>query len=111
MKKLLTIIALLISSICFAQKAKTETPTHEYKKIAVIGLDDLNNFGEALSQWKRLVMFDPNTTPEEKVNTFRTIDAYTNSLSTKVKIDSVQTDIVKVIAPPKNKKLVINETH
>jgi len=97
MKKLIIAALLFISISSFAQ----ENPV--YRKFVPIETKDMDNFFMALENWKRLVIYDPKSTPESKIKTSQDLDAYILDLAYRIKLDSVRIDSAKVIAKPKKK--------
>jgi len=103
MKKSLIIIALTLFSVVSFAQTKTPDQKPKYQKFVKIEVSDMTNFIQSLEQWKRLVIYDPKATPDDKVRTIQNLDGYILQLTTRVKVDSLRTDSVKV-APPSKKK-------
>lgn len=92
----LTILFLLISSFAFSQGTvqvsdgtDIKNAKLEYKKIVIITPEQANAFFEALIQWKRLQVYDPESTPEIIVQRIKSIDSFMTELSKTIKVDSV----------------------
>jgi hypothetical protein len=105
MKFILASLLIIISISSFAQAKKDTVQVQKpvYKKVIKLDVQDFNTLTEALSQWKRLSMYDPQTEPEQKVRIYKDIEAYLITLMKKVQVDSVQ--ILNVTGfPPVKKK-------
>lgn len=100
MKKLLLILILLIPVFAFCQPPK-EHPKPVYNKFIPIQQMDKTVFFDALNQWKRLVMYDPTLSSEQKVKTYQDIETYMVDLLRRVRIDSVRVDTVAIKNPKK----------
>jgi len=94
MKKLLLILLLSIPVIGFSQ-VKVDTPKPVYKKVIVLEVNDVNICINGLNELKRLVMYEPNTTADQKVEAYKNIETYISELNKRIKLDSVK------IEPPK----------
>ena len=90
MKRVVLIILLLLPVLCWAQK-NSEAPKNlpQYKKIVVIDLPDAKIMLNALEQWKRLAIYDPEPDSDAKIGTYKELDAFIKKIRGKLKIDSV----------------------
>lgn len=102
MKTLLTILIVCAFTTVFAQtkdKAAIKSPAKKvkYQKFIAIDPGDMQVVIEALNQWKRLQMFDPATTGENKVATYKNLESYATELLKRIRLDSimVKMDTVK----------------
>lgn len=99
MKTILTFLLIIASFTTFAQAKKDTTKVKPvYKKVVTLDLADFNTFTEALQQWKRLAMYDPSQPAEQKVRVYQDIEAYSQILFQKIKVDSIE------VKPPVKKK-------
>lgn len=90
-KTILTLVISGIVAIGFAQKAsvKKDTAKVKYDYFAKLPVQDVQQYFGILNEYKRLVIYDPNATPEQKINIQQGIDKYLKTLNEKVKIDSL----------------------
>ncbi len=95
MKKLIIITLLFLPALAIAQKA--DTTKVQYEKFVKINLADFQTFINALEQWKRLEVYDPKGTDQDKVKRVKDIDAYIKGMETRLKIDSA------IVTKPKKK--------
>lgn len=97
-KAFLSIALLFITGILFAQQKP------KYKKNVIIPVEDFSNFKVAMEQWKRLCVYDPSLSAEEKIKTIQQIEAYGNKWGTILKIDSVLVKSDSVVNKQKKSK-------
>ena len=98
------ILLLCITSAAFAQQKPKETPPKpEYEKFVKLSPRDVQNFFEALQQWKRLAVYDPTSTPEAQVQTYKSVEAYALELGRRLKLDSALIKPDSVVTPKKKK--------
>lgn len=90
MKKLLFIL-LMFPVLAFGQYMKKEEKT-TYKKVAVVDLKDLEICVNGLTELKRLLIYEPTTTSDQKVESFKNIESYIADLQKRIKIDSVKVE-------------------
>lgn len=108
MKTLLTILIVCVFTTVFAQTKETaykkqlhkhieelNSPAKkvQYQKFIAIDPGDMQVVIEAFNQWKRLQMFDPATTGENKVATYKNLENYTTELLKRVRLDSIMVKI------------------
>lgn len=92
MKKTFLTLALSgIVAICFAQKAsvKKDTAKVKYDYFAKLPVQDVQQYFGILTDYRRLITYDPNQTSDQKINMQIGIDKYLKTLNEKVKIDSL----------------------
>jgi hypothetical protein len=101
MKKI-CILLILISTLCAAQeKPKPESP--KYEKFVKLDPRDIQTFIEALNQWKRLVLYDPQLRPDQQVESYKSIEQYAAGIILRVKLDSALIRKDSVDIKPKKK--------
>jgi cell division protein FtsL len=87
------VIALILTIICLSAQAQKKDVPHEtkkYEKRVVIQVSDYQNLLQALSQYKRLCVYDPAQTAGEKVVLIQNIESYTLDLQNRIRVDSVE---------------------
>ena len=92
MKKTILIIALvLISALTFAQSKKdtAKAVPVKYNYFIVVPAADFQQLQQTALEFKRLQMYDPQTTAEQKVQMFKGIETYFKALPGRLKVDSV----------------------
>lgn len=94
-KTILAILLIAFATAAFAQKA-TKQPVKkdtivQYQKFVKVPLEDYSNLVHGAMQWKALIIYNPNISPDEIVMTIKTLEEYLgkNGFQSRVKIDSV----------------------
>lgn len=109
MKKLILILLLSIPIMALSQSGATKgtSPKNSpilnveglvtgskvsYQKIAVLNLkeQDVKNYFDVLNEYKRLLLYEPNLTSDQKIQSYKNIDNFINEMVKQVKIDSVK---------------------
>ena len=94
MKKLILLLIIILptSAICsYAQeKAKPDTAKAKYNYTVTIPARDYQQIAGSLNDYKRLQMYDPMASPDQKVKMFQAIEQYLKELPTRVKLDSAK---------------------
>lgn len=62
-------------------------PVYDY--FAKLPVQDAQQYFSILTDYRRLITYDPNQTPEQKINMQQGIDKYLKTLNEKIKIDSL----------------------
>lgn len=70
-----------------AKKDTVKKPKYEY--FVVIPVSDYQQIFGALTEYKSLQMYNPNSDDKAKVQLFKTVEAYLKELPTRIKLDSV----------------------
>jgi hypothetical protein len=101
--KFIILSLLLIASLsAYSQvKPKEHKPKHSYRKVIVVEVQDFNTLTEALQQWKRLSMYDPQKKAEQKVQDYQLIEQYASTFMSRIKVDSVKISIDTIPKPKK----------
>lgn len=73
-----------------ATKLVTPKDTAKYNYFARVPASDYQTVASSLNEYKRLQIYDPNTTDAQKVQLFKNIEAYLKDLPKRVQIDSVK---------------------
>ncbi len=99
MRKLIITIALAVVAIAVQAQPKPVQTTQatKYTKYVAIQPQDAQSFLDALNQWERLVIYDPNLDDKSKVAAQVNLRAYIKRLSTTLKLDSVRVDTVAIV--------------
>ena len=92
MKKTVITVAVMLSSfaVMAQSSAKKDTAKTKYDYFVVLPASDFNQIASSLNEYKRLQMFDPNSSDKQKVELFQGIEGYIKALQTRIKIDSVK---------------------
>lgn len=99
MKKLILLISIVfLTGIAYAQ----EKP--KYKKNVIIPVEDFGNLKTSIDQWKRLCVYDPSLSAEQKVGMIQNLESYTNTLLSIVRLDSVMIKPDSVVVSKSKKK-------
>lgn len=102
MKKTILMIVLLISAICSRgqNKAQWETESRpdtaktskaKYNYFVKVPVQDYQQLANALNEYKRLSIYDPQVSDAQKVQLFKNIESYLKELPGRLKLDSVKT--------------------
>lgn len=100
MKK--SILIALLSAGLLSAAAQTKTPAKadsakvKYNYFVVVPLADYQQVFSSLNEYKRLQMYDPTVSADQKVKLFQGIETYLRDIPGRVKIDSV-----KIVPPVK----------
>lgn len=90
-KTILTLVFSGLIAIGFAQSTpvKKDTAKVKYDYFAKLPVQDAQQYFSILSDYRRLITYDPNQTPDQKINMQVGIDKYLKTLNEKIKIDSL----------------------
>lgn len=81
------LLLLFIITPTIAQEKKDQKA--QYTKYIAVDPGDYNNFIEALNQWQRLSMFDPNASAEAKVSVYQNLESYKSAVVKRARMDSL----------------------
>lgn len=98
MKKALFIILLFTCTITYGQTTKPQvlkqapkdTSKAKYNYFVLVPIADYQQIAGSLTEYKRVQMYDPIPSSDQKVKLFQAIEAYLKELPTRLKIDSVK---------------------
>lgn len=107
-KTIFTIILIAFATAAFAQADKQPVKKDtvvQYQKFIKVPLEDYSNLVRGITQWKALILYNPNISADEKIQTMQQLENYlgVQGFQSRVKLDSaiIKQDTVSKKAVPK----------
>lgn len=78
------------SDAVMAQNQPKPDTAKKYDYFVKVPAADFDRLWQSVNEYKRLVMYDPSSKPEQKVQLFQAIEGYMKDLGSRVKLDSLK---------------------